>query len=331
MPVNASFQKIAEAFHAHRRFLVLSHVRPDGDAIGCTLALALCLRELGKEVTVWNHDGMLEKLSFLPGSELLTPPPASSQPADFDVAIAVDTAVYDRLGADCLAAIGSARLWINIDHHVSNPGYGDLVYIDPTAPAAGQILYELIEAADLPCNAAIAENLFVAISTDTGSFQYANTTARTLEIAAKLVRHGIHIGDISEKLYQTYPRRRLELLRALLNATLFSFDDQVASFSLSLATAAAIGVTPEDNEGLIDHIRAVEGVKVAVFLEELGDGKIRISMRSKDPRFDVCKICARFGGGGHTLAAGARIAGTLEEAQAQILEAIGDTIAQPLG
>lgn len=320
---HTTLQEIADTLRAHQRFVIMSHVRPDGDAIGCEVALALCLKKLGKDVTVWNHDGCLDKLSFLPGSELVTKP--SATPQDFDVAIAVDTAVQDRVG-DCLKAVGQVKLWINIDHHISNNGYGDLAYIDATAPAAGQIIYELIQTTGLPIDAAIAENLFAAISTDTGSFQYSNTTARTLKIASELVEHGVNVGRISELLYQTYPLRRLQLLRALLNALQITSGGRAASFSLSLAAAQELGVTPEDNEGLIDHIRAIEGVRVAVFFEELPEGKVRVSMRSKDTRYDVCKICAQFGGGGHTLAAGARLAGPLASAETRVLEAISAVI-----
>jgi len=324
--MNTSLAQIADALREPRRFVVMSHLRPDGDAIGCTLAMGLALEALGKEVTYWNHDGGLEKLRFLPGAERITRPPVGER-HDFDVAIALDTAARDRLG-DCLQALGQVGLWVNIDHHVSNPGYGDLVHIDPEAPAAGQIVYELLRAGNLPLSPAIAENLFAAISTDTGSFQYSNTTARTLEIAAELVRHGVDIGRLSQELYQTYPRRRLELLRSLLNVLRFSCGERVASFGLSLAEAQRLGVTPEDNEGLIDHLRAMEGVLVAVFFEELAEGKVRVSMRSKDPRYDVCQICALFGGGGHTLAAGARLGGGLEAAQNQVLDAICHAINQ---
>ena len=326
MNVNTPLSQIAEALQTHQRFVIMSHMRPDGDAIGCEVAMALCLQQLGKDVTVWNQDGAMEKLQFLPGSELVQKPPG--EPRDFDVAIALDTATFKRLGT-CVESIRSAKLWINIDHHVSNERYGNLVYIDPAAPATGQILYELIRAGNLPLTPAMAENLFVAISTDTGSFQYSNTTARTFGITADLVEAGVNVGKISEYLYQTYPRRRLELLRALLNSMQCTCDGRVASFTLSLETAARVGATPEDNEGLSDTIRAIEGVLVAVFIEELAeDNKIRISMRSKDTRYDVCKICSQFGGGGHPMAAGARIAGPLGEAEARVLEAIAHEIKQ---
>jgi phosphoesterase RecJ-like protein len=319
----AKFEQIGRAFREHQRFAVLGHVRPDGDALGSQLALALSLKQFGKEVRVWNEDGMLEKYSFLSRAELLTKPP--STPEDVDVAIALDTAIQNRLGT-ALKAIRSAKIWINIDHHPSNPGYGDLVYIDPIAPATGQILFELIKNQKLPLDRDIAENLYVAISTDTGSFQYPNTTARTFEIAAELVRAGVDVGSVSQRVYENFPRRRVELLRELLRTMRFEGKGRVASFSLSLKTAAELKVIPEDNEGLIDHLRAIRGVVVAVFFEELADGKVRVSMRSKNEKVDVCAICQKFGGGGHTLAAGARIQGPLAEVEERVLKAICDVV-----
>ena len=320
----STFEEIGRAFREHQRFAILSHVRPDGDALGSQLALALSLEQLGKDVRVWNEDGMLEKYSFLARAQLLTKPP--SGPEDVDVAIALDTAIQNRLGT-ALAAVGSAKIWINIDHHLSNPGYGDLVIVDVSAPATGEIIFNLITSQGLPFNHDIAENLYAAISTDTGSFQYPNTSARTFEIAAELVRAGgLDVGKISRQLYENYPRRRLELLRELLRTMRFSAHDRVASFSLSLKTAADLSVLPEDNEGLIDHLRAIRGVIVAVFFEELADGKVRVSMRSKDEAVDVCAICQKFGGGGHTLAAGARVRGSLAEVEEKVLEEIRDVL-----
>ena len=315
----STFAKIGGILREHHRFAILSHVRPDGDALGSQLALALSLQLLGKDVTVWNEDGLLAKYDFLPGGARLTQPPP--EPRDFDVAIALDTATQNRLGT-AGESVRHAKTWINIDHHPSNPGYGDLVYIDPTSPATGQILFELIQDQQLPMNPDIAENLFVAISTDTGSFQYQNTTARTFEIGAELVRGGVDVGRVSQLLYENYARRRTELLRELLGTMRFEANGQIASFSLSLKVAAKLGVRPEDNEGLIDHLRAIHGVLVAVFFEELAEGKVRVSLRSKNKEVDVSAICQKFGGGGHTLAAGARVRGTPVEVEQQILEAI---------
>src|SRR5437870_9468705 len=238
-----NFEEIGRILRDHQRFAVLGHVRPDGDALGSQLALALSLQQLGKEVRVWNEDGMLEKYSFLPRAELLTKPP--STPEDFDVAIALDTAIQNRLGT-ALAAVRSSKIWINIDHHLSNPGYGDVIHIDSSAPATAEIVFHLMKSQGLPFDRDIAENLYAAISTDTGSSQYPKTSAHTLEIAAELIRAGLDVGRLNQQLYENYPRRRLELLRELLRTMRFEQGDSVASFSLSVRTAAELGVLPED-------------------------------------------------------------------------------------
>ena len=319
---NTSFAEIASVLREHQRIAVLSHVRPDGDAFGSQLAMALSLRALGKEVTVWSEDGMLDKYRFMPGAELIAQPPA--EPHTFDLGVALDTAIQNRLGKAGDAV--RADRWVNIDHHPTNPRYGDYVYIDPVAPATGQILFELLSSQELPLDRDIAENLFVAISTDTGSFQYPNTTARTFEIGAELLRCGVEVGRVNQLLYESYPRRRVELLRDLLGTMRFKANGQVASFSLSLAVAKSLGVLPEDNEGLIDHLRAIQGVIVAVFFEELPEGKVRVSMRSKTDAADVAAICQQFGGGGHKLAAGARVRGTLAEVEERVLQAICESV-----
>lgn len=323
MSENCSLDQIAALLREKQRFVVVSHVRPDGDALGCTLAMGLCLKQLGKVVTLWNEDGCLEKFEWLPHSTLVQRPPA--EPQKFDVALVLDTAVKDRVGK-CLDAIAHADVWVNIDHHVSNPRFGDLNYIDAASPATGQILFELFRQCELPLTYEMADNLYVAISTDTGSFQYPNTTARTYEIGAELVKLGVNVGNLSQRLYESYPRRRIELLKSLLNALQFSSSDRVASFALTQQTSKSLGVKPDDNEGLIDTIRAVQGVIVAVFFEELEDGRVRVSLRSKDPRADVCKVALQFGGGGHTLAAGIRIKGPLADAQAKVLQAIDEQL-----
>jgi phosphoesterase RecJ-like protein len=318
--LEATFGQIKHTVEAATRILVSSHVRPDADAYGSALAMALYLKGLGKEVTVWNEEGMTEKFRYLPESHLVDFPPADGR-HDFDVFLALDTSTKERLGR-VLKATGQVGTWINVDHHVSNHRYADLNYIDSAAPATGQILYDYFVEVGADITPAMAGNLYAAISTDTGSFQYEKTTPHTFRVAADLVDRGVDVPGLSRHMYDSYPRRRLELLKSLLNSARFDCDDRVASFSLSLETARQLAVLPEDNEGLIDHLRAVEGVQVAVFIEELPDNKVRVSMRSKEARFDVCKICGVFGGGGHPQAAGARLPGPLESAEEKVLEAI---------
>jgi bifunctional oligoribonuclease and PAP phosphatase NrnA len=310
---NASFEDIAAALRGARSVLVASHMRPDGDALGSTLAMAIHLRGLGKSVAAWNEDGVPEKFRYLPGhGDLVAPPPGRH---DFDCVVALDTSSRARLGS-VLESLGSAPVWINIDHHVSNEHFGTINCIDPTAPATGQILFEFFEALGIPLAGGIAENLFAAIATDTGSFQYRGTDGRTFLAASKLVSAGVDVADLSLEMYDRQPRRRLDLLRHALNTAVFLCGGRLVTFSLSLADVAALGALPEDNEGIIDHLRSVDGVVAAVFFEELGGGKVRVSARSKDRRVDVCAVCSQFGGGGHPLAAGARIPGSLEQVAA---------------
>ena len=182
---------------------------------------------------------MPESFRFLKESELIHRPP--DVPEEFDLAIALDTASQQRLGVT-LHAIRRAGQWINIDHHVSNPGYGDLVYIDTGAPATGQIVYEFLRTENLPLIPAAADALYAAISTDTGSFRYANVTARTFEIAAELLKSGIDAAAIANHLYESYPKRRVQLLGEILPQAMFDSDDKVAS--LTLTDTISIGLLP---------------------------------------------------------------------------------------
>lgn len=319
-PENASFEQIGEVLRNHQSFVLISHVRPDGDAIGSQLALGFSLMAAGKSVRLINEDGLPDNLAFMAGSEKIELPPA--EPLDVEVAIALDTATKPRLGDAALHAASKAKIWLNIDHHISNPGYGDVNLIDSTSPATGQILYQLITALDLPLPAESRDAIYVAVSTDTGSFQYPSTTAKTYELGADLIHRGLDVGTINSNIYDNYPFRRLELMRTLLNTLELSADGIVANWTMRDQDRIDLKLLPEDSEGLIDLIRAIRGVLLAVFFEELPDGKIRISMRSKDRRLDVCQIASEFGGGGHALAAGIRMKGPLEEAQALVLGAI---------
>lgn len=314
---NSTFSEIAKALREHQSFILMSHVRPDGDAIGSQLALGHALEELGKTVYYVNEDGLPDNLAFLPHSENVIQP--KGEVLDVEVAIALDCATKPRLGDNALKAASKAKLWINIDHHISNPGYGDLNFIDATSPATGQILYNFITSEDFPLSNVTRDAIYVAVSTDTGSFQYGSTTAATYEMAADLVRRGLQVGQINAKTYDSHPYRRVELLRRLLNTLELSDDGRIADWKLVYSTQEELGLKPEDSEGLIDMIRAVEGVEVAAFFEELQDGMIRVSMRSKNKAINVCEVAKVFGGGGHTMAAGIRTEGTIEGVRQQVL------------
>ncbi|MCU0779621.1 MAG: DHHA1 domain-containing protein [Akkermansiaceae bacterium] len=317
---HTSLGEIGAILRQHQSFVLLSHQRPDGDAIGSLLGLGCSLLAAGKSVRLLNEDGLPESYAFLGEADRIERPP--DQPVAAEVAIALDTATRPRLGEGCLRAVANVPLLVNIDHHISNTGYGDLNFIDPASPATGEILYDLIVAEDLPLPPESRDALYVAVSTDTGSFQYPSTTARTYEMAADLVRRGLEVGAINSLTYDNHPFRRLELLRTLLGTLELSGGGRVAHWTLEAATRQSLGLRAEDSEGLIDVIRGIRGVQVAVFFEELPDGYSRVSLRSKDRRYDVCQIAAEFGGGGHALAAGIRLKDGIASTKTRILNAI---------
>lgn len=330
MNPNSSFNEIEATIRSAKTILVASHHRPDADALGCTIAMTLFIRSLGldQEVIAWNEDGCPQKFHYLPEHHLISKPADSpARGRNFDLLLALDTSVKNRLGR-VLDEAGHIAESINIDHHISNERYGAMNYIDGAAPATGQILFDFFRSSHASISPEIATNLYAAISTDTGSFQYRGTSAHTLEVAADLIRCGVDVAGISRAMYDSQPRRCLDLLRHALNDAVFSANDRAVSTSLTLAEQAAMGLTPDDNEGLINHLRAVDSVVCAVFFEELPEGKVRVSARSKDPRVDVCHICQAFGGGGHSLAAGARVKGTLAEVRRKFMEMVDDEVSK---
>ena len=325
MPENTTFFEIGKAIEDYNSFVVVSHVRPDGDAIGSILALGHALEQLGKSVRYLNNDGCPQSLKFLPGSEKVE---VSREVGvlDVEVAFTLDTAAHARIGEGSLEAIKNTKLLINIDHHISNPGYGDLNYIDSRSPATGQIIYELLTALNLPISEISRVSIYVAVSTDTGSFQYPGTTQRTYEMAADLVGRGLNVGEINQLTYDNQPYRKVELMRALLNSLDRSHDGLLVWWDLRMETKNELGLVDDDTEGMIDFIRSVQGVVVAVFFEDLDDGKVRVSMRSKDSRVNASEICGVFGGGGHSLAAGIRMVGPLEDAREKVLEELRESV-----
>jgi phosphoesterase RecJ-like protein len=325
MSQNATFPEIAQVIHDHTSFILLSHIRPDGDAIGSQIALGHSLEAMGKIVHYINEDGLPDNLAFMQGSEKIQTPP--SHPADAEVCIALDCATKPRLGDNALHAASLAKTWINIDHHISNPRYADLNHIDDSSPATGQIIYHLITSQDFPLPDQTRDAIYVAVSTDTGSFQYSNTTAATYEMAADLVRHGLDVGTINAQIYDSNPYRKIELLRSLLNTLELSPNGKIADWQLPNSVKEKYNLKPEDSEDQIDLIRGIDGVTVAAFFEELPDGKIRVSLRAKDSSVNVCEIAQQFGGGGHARAAGIRMPGPIISAREMVLAEINQSLA----
>lgn len=322
--MNDSLASIAAVLRDARRIGVACHMRPDGDAIGSLVALAHSLKLAGKEVHALSEDGVPTNLAFLPGTGMVEL--TRGQPLELDVAVALDTATKERLGERTNLAFSTAPLLINVDHHGSNPRYGHLNHIDVGSPATGQIVYEFLTQAGHALDDTVRQNLFTAISTDTGSFQFSSTTPRTHRIIAEMMEAGLDTSTLSQKLYHEHPLRRIHLLKALLNEMKLSAGNRIASWALTLDTQRAANMQPGDTEGLIDTLRSIEGTVAVVFFEETAEGRIRVSARSKDPRLDVSKVCAEFGGGGHKMASGARLRGPLAEAESRFLETLNNEI-----
>jgi phosphoesterase RecJ-like protein len=322
-PPQHSLAEIADRIRQARRVIITAHIRPDGDAVGSVMGLALSLRQFGLEVVPVLEDPVPQNLAFLPCSGDITKP-APGHGAD--LAIVLDTATRERVGPANLEALSEVADWINIDHHPTNPGYGTWNHIASDSPATGQLIYELLKTGGFPIDDAVRQHLYAAISTDTGSFQYPSTTGRTYQIAGEMVAAGLQVGALCRQLYETYPARRLELLRAMLNGMEFTAGGRIVSWRYHRSTAEQIGATPDDTEGLIDTMRMVDTVIAAVLFEELPDGKIRVSARSKDPAVNVANVCAQFGGGGHHAAAGARMPGPMDSAADTYLQALENEV-----
>ena len=290
--------RILEVIREHKTFCIVGHMRPDGDCIGSQLGLALALRAEGKKVTVWNHDAIPLKYRFLVGDGLIEKPRRGEA---FDCVIATDCASFERLGK-CGECIGERKIFINIDHHVSNTRYADVNWVLPREPSCGELIYRLLKVARWPITKPIADLLFTAISTDTGSFQYATTRPGTFHAGAELVTRGANLAKICDEVYQSYPVSRAKLLKHVYSKFRLSPDEKIAWFWLKQKDFNRTGAESDDTEGLIDHIRAIEPVVVACVFEELEPEMTRISLRSKNAAVNVSEICGQFGGGGHPAA-----------------------------
>jgi len=324
MSTKNTLAEIAAAIHDAQRIGIACHVRPDGDAIGSVLGLALSLKLAGKTVFPLSEDPVPGNLAFLPFSS--TVQQSNGTPLELDLAIGLDTATKERLGERTLLCFSKAPMLVNLDHHATNPGYGNLNHIDTGSPATAQIVYELLSSQQFPIDDSVRQNLYVGMNTDTGSFQYNCTTARTHRIVAEMMDAGLDTSILCQQIYDTQPARRLLLLRALLNEMKLSAGGRIASWALTQATLSEAKAEPGDTENLIDVLRSTEGVIAAVIFEEVADGKIRISSRSKDTRLDVSAVCAEFGGGGHKMAAGARMRGPIHEVEEKFLHKLKNEI-----
>lgn len=310
--------RIIAAIREHKTFCIVGHMRPDGDCIGSQLGLALALRAEGKKVVCWNEDAVPQKLKFLNVAGLFEKPGRGKK---FDCVIATDCASLERLGK-VRDHIAGRKLLINIDHHESNTRYGDLNWVSGREPSTGELIFRLLKAARWTITPQIADCLFTAISTDTGSFQYPNTRPGTFHAGAELVSRGANLARICDEVYQSYPLSRARLLRHLYSKFKLTDDHRIGYLWLKKTDFTRTGAESDETEGLIDHIRDIEPVVVACVFEEVGPEMTRISLRSKNRRLNMSEIAKQFGGGGHAAAAGARIPGKHLATQRNVIAAI---------
>lgn len=325
MAATMTRDELVRLCEAHDSFTLSSHLRPDGDAIGSMLGLGLILENLGKTVHYLHSDGVPDNLSFLDAAGRIAVAGEDSRVTS-EVFIALDTANRERLGELVIGALSPEVQQVTVDHHITNERYGDLVWVDAESPATAQMVWELAQAGKwaIPSEAAIA--LYVGASTDTGSFQYANTTARTHEMAADLVAGGLDVAEVNRLTYQNFPFRRVELLRALLATLQRSDDGRLAWWSLTMEMKQQLAYRPGDSEGLVDIMRGIDEVVGCVFFEEVSDGSIRVSTRSKSAALNVSEVCQSFGGGGHILAAGARLEAPISEARERVIARLQEAL-----
>ena len=311
-------QKISELIGQCRAFLIVSHERPDGDALGSELALYHLLRQLGKEATVYSQDATPEHYRFLPGSDRIVhalPPPAT-----FDAAIIVDCSDLGRIGKEA-DKVQEIRHLANIDHHVSNGGFCEASLIDPEASSTGELICRLISHAQWSINQEMATCLYTAILTDTGGFRYGNTGVESLRNAAELVAKGASPQWISENVYESYAPAKIRLMAAVLPTLALEEGGRVGSLTVTLQAIAAAGALSEHTEGFVDLPRTIRGVEISILYLELPDGHFKLSLRSKGS-VNVERVARAFGGGGHVNAAACRIEGTLPDIRRRVILAI---------
>jgi phosphoesterase RecJ-like protein len=298
--------EILSVLRAAASVLVVTHIYPDGDALGSQLALGESLAALGKNVFFYSEEKISHLYDFLPGCGKLR----NSVPdlSGIDCVVSVDCADRQRLGkvADHLL---TAKRFVMIDHHAGHKLFGDLHWVDPNRASTGEMVYDLLVALDAEISAGAAYCLYTALVSDTGSFRYPSTTADTFRVAAALVNLGVQPADVAGKLFDNYTVNRLKLLQLVLDSLEVHGANQIALVTVTKAMFAETGTVPADTENFINYPRALASVRVAAFIKETRDGVVSVSLRSKGCDCDVAALAAEFGGGGHRNAAGFKLVG----------------------
>jgi len=328
MTAGLDYDKAIELIEASNSLLLATHRKPDGDACGCLLALRRLLQNLGKKVTAVLPTPAPQWYEFLFDREIpvlgrdiqledLVPP----QAGPFELLVIVDTNSLSQLGPFAAYLEHNTSPVLVIDHHATGDGLGQVQLIEPAAAATGLVMRDLFRHAGWTIDPAIARNLFVAIASDTGWFQFTNTDSRVFQVCAELVDAGAVPAQLYQRLYSNFTPARFRLMAVILNSLELHFDDRFALQALCQADFDRAGASYSDTENLISECYRIQTVQVAALLVELADGRIRCSLRSRSA-VDVCEIARNFGGGGHKAAAGTYLPGPLDHAKQLILQRI---------
>ena len=303
-------EQVSQHITERRHFLVTSHTRPDGDAIGSTLALALILRKMGKTADVVMGDSVPVIYRPLPHAETIIHTSRVNGRYDAAIILECDSVLRTRLqGLD-------GHFLINIDHHETSKPFANINWIDPSACAVAEMVFRLALAAGVKITPEIATCLYTAVLTDTGAFCYSPTSACTFELAKILVEHGADPARIAQNVYFSSPTSKMRLLGAALSN--LQREGVVTWMSVTRHDMDRCGALEEDCEGLVNYALGIAGVEVAIFFRETHDERVRISIRSKGA-VNVADIAAEFGGGGHTCASGFSLPGSLALAEKKVL------------
>ena len=311
------FQRIREAVDRGTRFLIATHVDPDGDALGSAFALCFGLRGIGKAASVYMKDDVPYRYSFLPRPDMIL---REIPKAGYDVVIVVDCGDLARVGQghELLRALGYL---ISVDHHDTNDAFGQINILDQRASSSAEILYLILKALDVPFTYEIAVNLYTAILTDTGGFRYESTTPRAFRICEEMTEHGVLPSRVAGEVYESHPKERYALLCQVLGTLEYFLDDRIATAYVTREMFERTGTSREYVDGFVELIKEIRGIEVACVLREVGDGRFKISMRSKGG-YDVAAVARRFGGGGHHKAAGCTVEGaTVDDVKNKLVEA----------
>jgi phosphoesterase RecJ-like protein len=319
--IEATLDQVVAAIQARRRFVVTSHARPDGDALGSQVAMGLALKSLGKEVRLVDADPPPPPMRELPGVEMIEVTPAIDDTGD-----AVITMECGDIGRPGVAGLGNGFI-INIDHHPGNTGFGALNWIDLTAAACGEMVFDLILALGAKLTPEIATHIYLTILTDTGQFHYSHVTPRTFEICRRCVEAGADPTQLSRTIYDNNSLGRVRLFGAVLNGMELDATGRIATLVMDRALAARCGGTYDDTEGLINFPLTVKDIQAVIFFKESATDDWRISMRSKG-QVNINAVAKDFGGGGHVNASGCGARGRLDDLkrlfEAKVAVAVAD-------